>query len=194
MWWARLLNVISGLLSGGAAAGGGASYESIATVTGNGSATTLSFTSIPQTYKHLQIRIFARSATASIGSSWIDGIFNSDSGSNYSYHFLAGDGTSASTGAGTSRPQAKIGLIWGASELANTYEATICDILDYTDTNKYKTTRSLIGGDTNNSTYEEIVLLSNGWRSTSDITRIDLSAGGWTFAKGTSIALYGIKG
>ena len=34
MWWARLLNVISGLLSGGAAAGGGASYESIATVTG----------------------------------------------------------------------------------------------------------------------------------------------------------------
>lgn len=170
------------------------SYESIATVTGNGSATTLSFTSIPQTFKHLQIRIIARSTTVSAGSGWIDGIFNSDSGSNYSFHFLAGDGTSASASAGTSRSQAKIGLMWGANERVNTFEATICDILDYTDTNKYKTTRSLIGGDTNASTYQEIVLLSNGWRSTSAITRIDLSAGGWTFATGTSIALYGIKG
>jgi len=170
------------------------SFESIATVIGNGSATTLSFTSIPSTYKHLQIRMIARSATSSPGSGWIDAVFNSDSSSNYSFHYIVGDGTTVGAGGTANRSNAHLGLMWGASERANTFEATICDILDYTNTNKYKTTRSLIGGDTNNSTYEEIYLVSNAWRSTSAITRIDLTAGGWNFATGTSIALYGIKG
>jgi hypothetical protein len=181
-----------GLFAPSAAAG--SSYESIATQTGNGSATTLSFTSIPQTYKHLQIRILARSATASPGSGWIDAVFNSDSSSSYSFHYLVGDGSTATYGASASRSNARIGLLWGANERANTFEATVCDILDYTNTNKYKTTRSFIGGDTNASTYQEVYLVSNAWRSTSAITQIDLTAGGWNFATGTSIALYGIKG
>jgi hypothetical protein len=168
-------------------------YDSIATVTGNGSATSLSFTSIPSTYKHLQIRILARSTTTGTGSGWIDAVFNSDSSSNYSFHYLAGDGTSAVAGGGINRSTARIGLLWSSSNLANTFEATVCDILDYQNTNKYKTTRSLIGGNTNTG-YSEIYLASNSWRSTSAISQIDLTAGGWTFATGTSIALYGIKG
>jgi hypothetical protein len=169
-------------------------YDSIATVTGNGSATTLSFTSIPSTYKHLQLRMFARSTTASPGSGWIDAVFNSDTTTSYSFHYLYGDGSTTGASGIANRATARLGLLWGANERANTFEATVCDILDYQNTNKYKTTRSIIGGDTNASTYQEVYLVSSSWQKTAAITQIDLSAGGWTFATGTSIALYGIKG
>jgi hypothetical protein len=180
---------ISGRLSSGS------SFESIATVVGNGSATTFSFTSIPQTYKHLQLRMFARSGTAGTGSGWIDAVFNSDTTANYSFHYMAGDGINTpGAGAGTNRSNAHVGLMWSSSNLANTFTANVCDIFDYTNTNKAKTTRSLIGGDTNNNTYAEIYSVTNAWLSNTAITQIDISAGGWTFATGTSIALYGIKG
>lgn len=170
------------------------SYDSIATVTGNGSATTLSFTSIPQTYKHLQIRIIARSGTAGTGSGYINAVFNSDSGANYSWHLLATDGTTVQNAYSASRSNAIVGLMWSSSNLANTFSGNIIDILDYTNTNKYKTVRSMEGADTNANTYQEIYFMSNNWRSNNAITQIDLSAGGWTFATGTTIALYGIKG
>ena len=74
-----MLNNIVALLGNGAAAGGGTSYESIATVTvGAGGSSSISFTSIPSTYKHLQIRAITRDT----GTSYINnlaGYFNTDS-------------------------------------------------------------------------------------------------------------------
>ena len=70
----------------------------------------------------------------------------------------------------------------------------VFDVLDYADTNKYKTGRSLFGSDGNGSGW--IMLSSGNWRNTAAITTIQLrpSAGGNTFVTNSSFALYGIKG
>ena len=66
----------------------------------------------------------------------------------------------------------------------------VCDILDYIDTNKYKTIRSL-GGNDNNAAQGAVAFRSNNWRNTSAVTSIVLSG---SFAQYSHLALYGIKG
>ena len=161
------------------------SYESIATVTvGAGGSSTVSFTSIPSTYTHLQIRTSMQSSLSSYGLMR----FNSDSGSNYTSHFLYGDGSTATATALTS--QSSIYALRG-SPSTNYYAGTVIDILDYRNTNKYKTTRSLAGNDENGSGY--VFFLSGLWLNTNAITDITIITQSGTFAQYSSFALYGIK-
>ena len=170
------------------------SYESIATVTvGSGGAANVEFTSIPGTYTHLQIRGIARSLEANTGLDVPYVRFNSDSGSNYSWHQLFGSGSSASADAGTSTSFMRGGLITLNSEPANIFGSLIIDILDYANTNKYKTIRSLSGGEYNN-TRGGIGLFSGSWRNTNAVTTITLQPSGANFAQYSQFALYGIKG
>ena len=164
------------------------SFESIATVTvGSGGQSSISFTSIPSTYKHLQIRMMA-AYTGSVGSGFI--AFNGDNASgNYSYHALGGDGTSPGTAALASQNQGKFTGFAGTSPAAN--NVMVMDILDYTNVNKYKTTRALYAWDANGTGYVEFN--SNSWRSYSAITSVVLTPAN-TFAQYSSFALYGIKG
>jgi hypothetical protein len=165
-------------------------YESIATVTvGAGGAATITFSSIPATYKHLQIRYIGLTATQANVSM----TFNNDTASNYSSHQVQGNGASVVSDASTSA--AAMFLLGLISVSSTSPVASIIDILDYADTNKYKTVRALTGQDNNASgtaTDWRISLNSGNWRSTSAITRLDLS--GTTFAEYSSFALYGIKG
>jgi len=169
------------------------SYESIATVTGTGSASTLSFTSIPSTYKHLQIRYISRSTAGSAGLSGIQVTANSDTTSgNYSYHRIVGDGASASAYGQSGLDY--IGLNSNSANTSGMYAVGVLDILDYTSTNKGKTFRLLTGGDLNN-TLGIITLRSQGWFATSAaITRIDLTTSVGNFDTNSTFALYGIKG
>jgi len=191
MWWARLLNVISGLLAGGVAAST-TSYESIATVTvGAGGSTSISFSSIPSTFKHLQIRAITRDTdTGGFGLTTTMN-FNGDTGANYSWHWLYGNGSSAAANSGSSATTTALGWTTGTAGTANTYAATVIDILDYADTNKYKTNRLLYGIDLNGS--GGVWLSSGAWRSTSAVNSITLNQT-TKFAQYSSFALYGIKG
>jgi hypothetical protein len=120
------------------------SYESIATTTvGAGGTSTITFSSIPSTYTHLQIRMFARSNRAGNNESTVNLRINGQT-SSYSYHRLIGDGSSASSSGGGSTYAM---FFYGISSTANIFGAGIFDILDYTNTNKYKTVRTLIGHD-----------------------------------------------
>jgi hypothetical protein len=163
------------------------SYESIATVTVGGAGTsTFDFTSIPSTYKHLQLRIICKSS----GGSQVSLRFNSDTASNYSEHQLVGDGSSATAYGGANTSLAPQGQ---TATTSNTFGAFIIDILDYGSTSKYKTVRGLNGADMNGS--GQIGLYSNLWRSTSAITDITVLAdSGKSFDQYSSFALYGIKG
>jgi hypothetical protein len=168
------------------------SYESIATVTvGGGGSSSISFTSIPATFKHLQIRGIARGN----GGAFYDRPllqFNSDTGSNYSWHYLEGYNTSAGAGAGASQTFiSEYYAAAGAGAGASVFGAMVLDILDYADTNKYKTTRSLAGIDSN-TVGGALQLASGSWRNTAAISTITLS--GFTFQQYSSFALYGIKG
>ena len=195
-----MLNVISGLLSGAGAPASTTSYESIATTTvGSGGSATISFTSIPSTYKHLQIRGIARSTRTDYAIDQLYTRFNSDSASNYSWHWLSGNGSTASTDAGTSATSMNLG--WFATNatasVTNAFGGLVMDVLDYADTNKYKTVRIMTGNDLNGngSPFSGTIVFASGlWRSTSAITSISFDPSAADFAQYSSFALYGIKG
>jgi hypothetical protein len=167
------------------------SYESIATVTvGSGGQSSISFTSIPSTYKHLQIRLMARNGNT--GTEYNGTIqFNSDTASNYSYHYIVGNGSSASAGAGTTQTSALSFQATGAGSAANIFGVAVIDILDYANTNKFKTIRSLNGFDRNGA--GSVFMWSGNWRNTSAVSSILMNLDNG-FVQYTSAALYGIKG
>lgn len=166
-------------------------YESIATtVVGAGGSSTITFSSIPSTYKHLQIRSFAKwnSGSADFRAGLMR--FNGDSGNNYSAHLLSGDGASPGAAAVANYSSAYwTGHYYGAN---GAYTADIIDILDYANTSKYKTSRSLAGYDANGA--GRIDYASGSWRSTSAITSVSIIISADTFAQYSHFALYGIKG
>ena len=162
------------------------SYESIATSSAGGSSS-ITFSSIPSTFKHLQIRSISQSSLGNITDS-LRVQFNSDAGANYAYHALYGTGATAAATANTGNNYAKAGQL---ALSTTSFAGGVIDILDYTNTNKYKTVRSLSGVDFNGSGV--IALESNLWLNTAAITSITISFG-LNFATGTQFALYGVKG
>jgi hypothetical protein len=162
------------------------SYESIATVTvGSGGQSTISFTSIPATYKHLQIRHMSLTGTA---TNDLRMRFNSDTGNNYVWHQLQGNGATAAAGSNTAQTLIAVGMVGGTANPG----VGIVDILDYTNTNKYTTTRSLAGIDENGSGV--IMFWSGLWQNTNAITQIDFTSASGNFNQNSSFALYGIRG
>lgn len=177
-----MLNTILGSFSTGVAPVT-TSYESIATVTLSSTASTVTFSSIPQTYTHLQLRSFNAQASATQGARLFA---NGDTTTtNYWLHALNGNGTSASA-AGTNN---NYGFYYSGS--TSGYLASIIDILDYTNTNKRKVFRALEGYDLNGS--GNVTLWSMGW-TTSAITSLQFDSIGSSFQSGSVYALYGIKG
>jgi hypothetical protein len=79
-------------------------------------------------------------------------------------------------------------MMAGASPIMG---AGIIDILDYANTNKYKTARSLRGYDANGS--GNMSLISGLWMNTAAISNITLTARGGSVDQYTTFALYGIK-
>jgi hypothetical protein len=167
------------------------SYDSIATVTvGSGGASDVTFSSIPSTYKHLQIRYIAQSA----GYGRIQ--FNSNTtGSNYHSHYISATGSGSS--AGELPGSTYSSLVWSIqnfSTTANVFNAGVIDILDYTSTNKNKTIKIIQGVDKNGS--GDVEFTSGVFSATpAAITSIKLfphAANTWS--RYTQFALYGIVG
>jgi hypothetical protein len=172
------------------------SFESIATVSvGASSVSSVTFSSIPQTYTHLQIRAIARIDAADTVRS-INVQYNSDTGSNYDVHLLYGNGSNALATAQTSQ-NFMIYQVFslGANASSNTFAPSIVDILDYTNTNKYKTSRAFAGSEWNTSSTDAQVRFASGlWRSTSAITSITLTPNtSGNIVQYSHFALYGIK-
>jgi len=165
------------------------SYESIATVTSNGSSGTVTFSSIPSTYQHLQIRITGGISYSSNAYDAIAIQFNSDTTtSNYNQHYLAGSGSSAYAGNYTSVRNA---VAWMIQSNTGILSPGVIDILDYKDTNKYTTCRSISGIDFN--TGGQIFLNSTLWMNTAAVTSISLVSSSGAFINNSSFALYGVK-
>ena len=166
-------------------------------VTAVGGETSINFTSIPQTYKHLQIRGIAKDTyvTGSGESTTTLITFNSDTANNYASHALRGDGTTASgqRAASTASMDRIIGSIFGSA--TSIYGASIADIHDYTSTTRNKTVRGFSGGDMNSGNTNSNLTLGSGlWVNTSAITSIQIKAVVTAFAAGSTFALYGMVG
>ena len=166
-------------------------FESIATTLGTGSSATISFSSIPATYKHLQIRFIARVANADTGNNQFVQ-FNSDTAANYSWHIMEADGSTVTANGFASQSKMIAGRISANTATAGVMGIGIVDILDYANTNKYKTIKTLTGQDRNGG---GVVRLDSGnWRNTDAITSIQFSNSSSTnYTTDTQFALYGIK-
>lgn len=158
------------------------SYESIATVSvGAGGAASAAFTSIPQTYKHLQIRAFLKADSTGRGSITIN------SGSFAIVHQLFSDGS----GVGSS-PASTFNWPLNFSATANIFGANVIDLLDYTATDKTRVFKNIAGVNYNGS--GSIFLMSSLDLSTTATTSITLAPSTGNWSQYTHIALYGIKG
>lgn len=162
------------------------SFESIATATPT-SGTTVTFSSIPSTYKALQIRVNI------IDNSVPALLVQLNGATSYAIHALRADGGTVSATGNTAQT-----YIYGASTWTQPSTLRplvgIIDIQDYASTSKNKTVRILSGQNNNaGATAEEIKLSSGLWISTSAVNSVSIITSG-AYSSGTSIALYGIKG
>jgi hypothetical protein len=185
-----ILGIMASSISGSKAVTN--SYESIATVTVGTAVSSISFASIPATYKHLQIRYIGRDNRASASDDLMFR-FNADSTTaNYNSHRLYGDGSTVSADRVTGFAGTLSAFVTGATAGANIFGAGVTDILDYANTNKYKTTRSIGGNDQNGSGF--VSFISGLWMSSSAITNIEIiPLNGLLWSQYSSFALYGIK-
>jgi hypothetical protein len=191
-----IANQIAGLLTSGAPPAVG-DYESISTTNGSGSSATITLSSIPSTYKHLQLRMIVKGTSTSGGYANTCRLnFNSDTtATNYYNHYMLGDGSSATSGSSNSFTGFPFVSTGSAASANGAYSAHVIDILDYASTSKYKTLRALTGVDTNGN--GGMVLGSMLWKNTAAISSLTFSNTDGTyfgnFTTGSSFALYGIK-
>jgi hypothetical protein len=168
------------------------------TLVGSGGVSSVTFSNIPSTYKHLQLRGLSQTNRATYGIDEWKVTFNGVGGTNYSYHNLYGDGANPTLGSGTSAAFINIIPVSASSVVTNAFGATVVDILDYANTNKYKTLRALSGVDINGTVagYGGYTGLTSGlFQLTSTITSIEIVPKfGSLFNQYSRFSLYGIKG
>lgn len=186
-----ILGIMASQISGHLWAPAGA-YDSLATVTVGTAVSSITFAGIPSGYKHLQIRIFGASTTSGTSVNDMFYQFNGDTGSNYSTHYLLGQGTGAFSAGFASQTRIRASNVLPYAGATNIFGASIIDILDYSSTSKAKTARSLSGTDFNGSGY--LTIDSGAWyNSSTAINSIVFTSGANNIAQYSSFALYGSK-
>lgn len=180
---------ISGNLTPPFAAG---SYESIMTVNVTSNQQTVQFNSIPQTYKHLEIRAISRDTYTNT----YPGTYATFNGvGNGTFNYISGDG-----GGGTGSIGGQISSYTmnsaGGDTPAGNYVTMIARIPDYTESNKPKMMNLLLANSAN--TYSSLAASFWSWSSGANtpVTSILFGEGDTNFklAAGSHWALYGIKG
>lgn len=165
----------------------GGAFESIATVIPTVGATSVTFSSIPSTFAHLHLRLFARDSSQTYNGN-LAVRFNSDTASNYSYHYMYSVGSSNGTGS-SSTTIMLTPMVSGTGNGTSVFAAGYMDVLNYANTNIYKTIKSFGGFDS--GTYGELFIDSGSWRSTSAVNTITITSA--TFPAYCHFALYGVS-
>jgi hypothetical protein len=187
-------------------------FDSLGAVTPSSGTSVITFSNIPQTYTHLQVRavVATTASETTIGDDSIYMRFNGDTGNNYSFHSLNGglgaaNSTTVIAKASTSASSLNWWYAGAAWQNANSFAGAavstyIIDIVDYTNTNKHKVVKTLFGFEANSTSTNSGILLGSGlWFKagsgvTSDaITTISFTAATYSFTQTTQYALYGVK-
>jgi hypothetical protein len=165
-------------------------FESIATVIVTSAQPTITFSSITNTYKHLQFRILWNKA---VGDQSMFITYNGVStGTSYNYRRMIGFGNAVAQGF-SSTPQAKWETFYdGNNGSSSTYEKVgILTILDYANTNKTRVSNLHWGADYNGS--GAVSMESCLFNSTTALSSVSFAPFSTNFAVGTQISLYGMK-
>jgi hypothetical protein len=182
-----------GILALAGAGGGGGAFDLLETTTLATSASSVTFSGLDTLaagYKHLQIRAVTRAnAPLSIKAAQLN--FNGDTASNYAFHYLRGNGSSVSVDSNPNRAFIRGWFSTGSTSPTNIYTAAVLDILDFNNSSKFTTTRSLEGNAGGNN---GIALWSGLWQSTAAITSIAITVDdAYDFIAGSRFSLIGVK-
>lgn len=142
-------------------------------------------------YKHLQIRAAGKGSGNSFEETNVNLRFNGDTGSNYSYHYMNGLGSSVNSGSGTSQNFMNVGKFADSGVATAIFGAIVIDILDSYSTTKNKTVRSFYGK-YSSASYPRVGLYSGSWMNTNSLTSIQVLPDG-NFVAGSRFSLYGIR-
>jgi len=168
-----------------------AAIEAIATTYLEADAASVTFSSIPSTFEHLQLRASHRGSQASTGFSF-HAQLNSDTGTNYTEHrILAYSGTGKLAQAYTGQDALDLGTATGTSNPSTEYVSLLVDFLDYANTNKYTTVRNCNGKVVTSST--DMVFGSGLWLNTAAVTTIKVYFNLGNIARGSEFTLYGLN-
>lgn len=156
-----------------------ATYTPIASITLGAATSSVTFSSIPQTYTDLIVIFNGRTD----GDENTNLQFNSDTTNNYSVTALYGNGSTV-----TSNRQSNTGSIGlgGISSGSDEQGTVIVQIMNYANTTTNKTVISRA----NNSTYVQLRVGMR--RSTEAVSAMTIRADSTTFLSGTTFNLYGI--
>jgi hypothetical protein len=182
-----------GLLSQGGGASGGNALTLISTAYGTGSSGTITFSSIPSTFKHLQLRVAGRNTTTdTTGNMYLVQLNSDTTAANYKSHRLFGSGTSVSSDESSAWSGISFGYTTSGSSTASAHSAYIMDIMDYSLTTKNKTTRTLGGFYVTD--YKQVSLTSGVWLNTSAVTSLTIETYGTdNFTSTSRFSLYGVS-
>jgi len=162
-------------------------------VAGTGSSNLITFSSIPQTYKHLQIRWIAKDTAGTTVAS-LRATCNGVAGTSYASHRITGDGSTVTVNAASSSSLMTLGW-YRSNATVSAMGVGIIDINDYTSTTKNKTFRSFNGVDAATGTNADRLILASGFfNNTGAITSITIDGAGTAFTTTSTFALYGIVG
>lgn len=167
-------------------------FNSIATITANGSSSSVTFSSIPATYASLQIRYSGSVDYGSLNNSTAACYFNGDTtNANYYGHFLLGNGSNAATSA-SAFP--RMSYVLDSTIPANFMSTGIINIHNYASTTQNKVFRSFAGfnANTGGSAEQRIGIFSSMWQNTAAINSITLTALDGPWNSGATFSLYGI--
>ena len=161
-------------------------YTPIASQTLASAASSVTFTGVPQNFTDL---ILVTNADVTSAGASINIRFNSDSGSNYSYTTMYGNGSTAASARGSSLTKSYIAAYVAPNTTLE--HTTITHIQNYSNatTNKTFLSRSNRASASNSPGAEALVGL---WRNTSAITTIVIAPDSGSFDTGSTFNLYGI--
>lgn len=160
------------------------------------SSASLSFTSIPQTYTHLQIRgVFNKGATGTPQMNLrINNVTtNSYTGYQYGWYYNGSANELRSWSGGTSGSAIFGPGFWGSLPTLNVAGGWIFNIADYTNSSSRKSLHSTYGYARATNNYE--YFMGTQFLNTNDaITRLDIyTSDGSTLGNGSRVSIYGVK-
>lgn len=163
---------------------GVSAYVPLANVTLGSNASTVTFSSISQSYGDLVLIIANAKEGTSNGASMLMR-FNSVSSSSYTNVFMRSNGSTDTSGSGT---DTAFYLSSGQGMSVTDPQQFVTNIIDYSATNKHKTVISRNDMPTGGTTAS-----AQRFASTAAVSTITLLPFTGTIASGTSFALYGVS-
>ena len=187
--------LLLGILNSQAAAAGGDAYELIDTIEVSGTTTqTVTFSSIPSTFKHLEIRGVVGSSRGTNNDVMMIRL-NGSTSTDYTWSWLSREVSSNLASHSANRNYARVSSINGATAGALHFSPLLVDITDYANTSK-NTTIKMRNGNCYNSGAGANYLSSSVWQNTAAVSSVEfsLALSGFYFKVGSRLSLIGVKG